>query len=113
LLFIILRLVLWPLSFILSSLLPFILAFGIFLSVLYFFVWPHFQILSLSLVMSYVPSLVSGMWCSTVGLGCYPPVMTEEKFTEVMSPQFDVAVDLFDHLVKVEELQKTADFEKR
>ena len=63
------------------------------------------------------PSLVGGtvtqIWCSKVGFGCSPPVMTEEKFTEVMSPQFDVAVDLFDHLVKVEELQKTADFEKR
>lgn len=39
--------------------------------------------------------------------------MTEEKFTEAMSPQFEVAVDLFDHLVNVEKLQKTADFEKR
>ena len=111
------RLLIWMLSSILSRFFPLILAVSILCSLLYFVLPYVLPIRTLSVMLSHVPSLLSGigvrMWCSNGGWGCSPPVMTEEKFTEVMSPQFDVAVDLFDHLVKVEELQKTADFEKR
>lgn len=82
-----------------------------------YFVGHYFHVGSIWSIMSHVRSLVGGtivqMWCRRVGLGCSPPVITEEWFTEVMSPQFEVAVDLYDQLVKVEELQNTANLEKR
>lgn len=113
-LFVILRFIL---STLLSGSLPFLLASFILVSGFYFNIWPITHQIGTVSIMNFVPSFIGGiafrMWCTNIGMGCPPPVITEEEFTEVMAPQFEVAVDLFDHLVQVEKLHQTANFKKR